>query len=94
MMPEPLVPRYYFHLSDDGSSVDNEGVELADLPAARTEAVKFAGALLIERSADFISADDWTLRVADGSGLVLFTFLFTGFDAPSMARHDFVAASK
>jgi hypothetical protein len=36
------VPRFYFHLHNDVDVPDDEGVELADLEAARVHAVRCA----------------------------------------------------
>lgn len=33
------MPRYYFHVHDDKTVLDEEGTELADVAAARAEAV-------------------------------------------------------
>jgi hypothetical protein len=40
------MPRYYFHIEDDRIEIDQIGVELPDLKAAREEAVSAAGQIL------------------------------------------------
>jgi hypothetical protein len=40
------MPRYFFNLKDGHTSLDEEGTELADIHAARREAVTFAGQTL------------------------------------------------
>ena len=42
------MPRYYFHLHNGATSRDEEGRELADLAAAREEAIKAARDLMGE----------------------------------------------
>ena len=40
------MPRYYFNIKDGYTSLDEVGVELADVDAARREAVTFSGEVL------------------------------------------------
>ena len=40
------MPRYYFHIEDSRTEIDQVGMELPDLQAAREEAVRAAGELL------------------------------------------------
>jgi hypothetical protein len=40
------MPRYYFHILNGRELYDEVGVELADLNAAKAQAVKFAGEAL------------------------------------------------
>ena len=42
------MPRFFFHLIDDLDVPDIEGVELADLDAARARAVRSARSLMCE----------------------------------------------
>ena len=42
------MPRYYFHLHNDVDGRDDEGRELADVDAARAEAIKGARDLIAE----------------------------------------------
>jgi hypothetical protein len=43
------MPRYYFHIDDDRTHIDQVGVELPDLKAARDEAVSAAGQITAQR---------------------------------------------
>ena len=52
------MPRYFFHVRDGRHAGDKEGVELADLKAAQTEATKHAGALLIQHAAEFWNGNE------------------------------------
>jgi len=40
------MPRYYFDLKDGRESLDEVGVELTDIDAARKQAVTFSGEVL------------------------------------------------
>ena len=40
------MARFYFHIEDDRTHIDQIGVELPDLEAARDEAVRAAGEIL------------------------------------------------
>ena len=60
------MPRYYFHILDGTSVIDETGVELAGLQAARVEAIELAGAVLREGISDrFWEGDPWQLVVTD-----------------------------
>jgi ABC-type taurine transport system substrate-binding protein len=45
------MPRYYFHIEDHRTYVDQVGVELPDLQAARDEAIGAAGQILRDGAA-------------------------------------------
>ena len=66
--------RYFFHLvGADGSILDEDGVEVADMGQLHAQAVKAVEEL---RSSDPSAARDWTgwrLEVTDTSGAVLHT---------------------
>jgi ABC-type taurine transport system substrate-binding protein len=54
------MPRFYFHIDDDRTHIDRIGVELADLEAARDEAVRAAGQILRDGAAkDLWSGKPW-----------------------------------
>jgi hypothetical protein len=79
------VPRYYFHTDNSHSLRDRDGVELADVEAARHEAVRALGEILKERVDEFWH--DGTLRmcVADADGLTLFLVEVSATAAPSVS---------
>jgi hypothetical protein len=74
------MPRYYFHVYDGISSVDAEGTELADIAAARRDAVKLMGRIMLDDAQAAWNADDWRLDVTDEHGLTLFSLLFAVTD--------------
>ncbi len=75
------MPRYFFHVADGRDYTDLQGTQLAGLPEARTEALRFAGALLGELGEEFWSGAEWSMRVADASDLTLFTLMFLASDS-------------
>jgi hypothetical protein len=75
------MPRYHFHVADGHDYPDLQGTELADLPAARREALRFTGALLNDLKRDFWNGEDWAMRVTDGADLTLFTLNFSATNA-------------
>lgn len=80
------MPRYYFHVDDgDTATPDIEGVDLPGLADARVQAATAVGELLRDRPEAFWDARDWTLKVEDQSGLVLFSILVSAVAAPAMA---------
>lgn len=62
------MPRYYFNTVDGQSYPDEEGTELPDLRAARTEAARVVGELLKEQPDDLWRTGRLRLDVTDESG--------------------------
>jgi hypothetical protein len=77
------MPRYHFHVADGRDYPDLQGTELADLAAARHEALRFTGALLSQPEHDFWNGEDWSMRVTDERDLTLFTLNFCATNAPA-----------
>lgn len=77
------MPRYFFHVLDGQDFPDDRGVELPDLRAARKEAVRVAGNLLLDISESFWSTGQWTIRVTDDRDLTQFQLTFFATDAPA-----------
>ncbi|RYG56083.1 MAG: hypothetical protein EON56_04705, partial [Alphaproteobacteria bacterium] len=61
------MARYFFHVRDGQAYDDLQGTELADLDAARREAVRFAGSLLLDEPEKFWQANEWRMRVTDAA---------------------------
>jgi hypothetical protein len=78
------MPRYYFHLKDGRASLDAEGTELADIAAARNEAVKLSGAILRDGGGKTLwDGETWRLWVTDqpdGKGKTFFTLNFSAVE--------------
>ena len=80
------MPLFFFDVRDGEYFPDNVGTDLPDLDAARREAVTFSGELLRDRGAKFWDGAEWRVEVKDAHGLMLFTLLFTGIDAPALRK--------
>jgi hypothetical protein len=64
------MPRYFFDTTDTGlSQTDDEGTELADLEAARGEALAMLGGI----ARDELPDGDVIVRIRDDAGSILFT---------------------
>ena len=81
------MPRYYFNIQDGRDYPDLRGSEYGDLNAARVEAVRFVGQLLVDKAVDFWAGNEWKLEVTDSTGLILFVLVFTAIDTPAAPRH-------
>jgi hypothetical protein len=78
------MPRYYFHLKDGRLSLDDYGIDLPDLGAARKEAVRYSGEVLRDGAHTTLwNGEPWNLWVTDqpaGEGRTLFTLTFAAVD--------------
>ena len=77
------MPRYLFNLA--GAQADDRGVELADLDAARAEAVSFLGAYLADNPG-YATQGHWRVEVTDGRGVVLLNVVVATVDTPAARR--------
>jgi uncharacterized protein DUF6894 len=78
------MARYYFHI-DDGSNIsDDVGTELRTLAEAKCAAVQYAGQLICDAAGEFWDAAQWSMTVADATGLTLFTLEFAGTESPAI----------
>ena len=72
-----IVTRYFFHLHNDLDVIDEEGVELLDLEAARMVALhnaRFSAAEAIRETGRMVS--DHRIDIADDKGNILDTVYF------------------
>jgi hypothetical protein len=66
--------RVYFHLRSAQDEIfDPEGLEVSDLQEARVQAIRAIEELRQEDPSAARDWSGWTLTVADGSGVVLFS---------------------
>lgn len=77
------MPRFFFNVHDDAQYPDLEGTQLANLNAARDEAVRLAATVLRRRPDQFWSAKKWSMEVCDDFGLLLFALAFSAAEMPS-----------
>ena len=75
------VSRFFFHVE---GGPDDLGLELPSIAQAKCEAARYAGHLLCDAAENFWDTAELTMRVANESGLVLFTVTISGTDAPAI----------
>jgi hypothetical protein len=75
------MPRYYFHVEDSHTEIDEVGVELPNLEAARNEAVVAAGEILRDGAAKSLwTGKPWRMWVTQSpspSEKALFSLWFS-----------------
>jgi hypothetical protein len=83
-----MMARYHFHIRDRQSLPDTVGIEMADLVAARVEAVRLSGEMLKWHAETFWNDGEWSLEVTDHTGLTLFTLYFLAVEAATIRRRE------
>jgi hypothetical protein len=77
------MPRYYFHLEDGQVVLDDTGLELCDIAAAKSEALLTSGELIKDASratATLWNGTPWRMWVTDnpnGEGKTFLTLRFS-----------------
>ncbi len=75
------MPRYFFHVHDGGSVLDDIGLELPDIAAARTAAIELTGEILkSDVMGPFMDHLCWQVEVTDSpelGGRPLFVLQFS-----------------
>ncbi len=71
------VTRFYFHSTGAFAYRDEEGVELADAPAAEAEALRVLGELLKDAPASLSRMGSLELEVTDAGGHRIFSLQVT-----------------
>ena len=75
------MPRYYFHIHDGREILDDDGLELPDLAAAREMAILNSGEILKNGAGPGMWAGEpWRMWVTDepgGGGKTFFTLQFS-----------------
>jgi hypothetical protein len=74
------MPRYFFHVIDGRSIIDNEGTELSGLKEARIEAIRLAGAILRDEGDTFWNGEEWHMNVTDASRQSVLKLRFSADD--------------
>lgn len=78
------MPRYHFHVLDDGFAHDEEGTDLPSALHARLAATRLAGELVSERPQLVLDTGLLRVEVTDNAGLILFSVLVLANDAPAL----------
>ena len=75
------MPRYFFHICDGTSALDDTGTELPDIAAARTAALQTSGEIIKQGSMENLwKGVQWEMKVTDGphpDGRALFVLRFS-----------------
>ncbi|HVV33924.1 MAG TPA: hypothetical protein VHC73_11915 [Vitreimonas sp.] len=71
------MPRYFFHTTNGKRTPDAEGIDLVDVSAARTTAIRLAGELLKDAPDLLCETTDLKVDVTDGNAATLFSVLVT-----------------
>jgi hypothetical protein len=78
---------YHFNVLDRGEAIeDSDGMELPSMEAARRTAAQLASDILADSAKQAWHGADWQVQVTNGAGLILFTLLITGIDAPALGE--------
>ena len=81
------MPRYYFNLADGVFDPDPDGTELPDIVTARSEAVRYAVAIMRERPDVVWDGRDWRVEVTGADRELLFTLVVIAIDATAARRN-------
>lgn len=71
------MPRFFFHVYDDQSLLDDEGTELADIYVAQGQAIRMSGEIIRDLRGQFWNSGEWRLEVTDARGTTLFIVRFS-----------------
>src|ERR687893_1302226 len=85
---ERSMPRYFFHVIDGRDIIDNVGIELSGLKAARTEAIQLAGAILRDEGDAFWNGEEWQMNVTDLTGQSVLKLRFSADDQDIAPEED------
>ncbi|MXP45369.1 DUF6894 family protein [Allopontixanthobacter sediminis] len=77
------MERYFFNLAGAIVDPDDKGMELLNLSDARIMAARHAGEYLRDRPEVAWLSNEFRIEVTNADGLVLFTFIAFGVDAPA-----------
>jgi hypothetical protein len=77
------MQRYYFNIAGSVDEPDRVGTEFPNMSDARIQAVRFASDYLRQRPELVWLGEEFRVEVTNPSGLILFTFIAVGVDAPA-----------
>lgn len=79
------MPRYFFHILDGTNDIDEMGHDMPDDAAARREAVRYCGSLLIDDPDLLLRDKDLRVHVANDVGALRFSIVMLALD-PDLSR--------
>ncbi len=77
------MSRFFFHVHDGRSLMDDLGAEFGSLADARQFAARYASDLIRDQPDLFWSEEEWKIDIADIDGLVFSTLIILGIDSPA-----------
>jgi hypothetical protein len=76
------MPRYFFHIHDGTSALDDTGTELPDIAAAQSAALQTSGEIIKQGSMENLwKGVPWEMSVTDGPQQDSRTFFIVRFSA-------------
>jgi hypothetical protein len=81
------MPEFLITAHRGAQPPDMSWINLPDLAAARREAVRYAGELLIDTGADF-EGEAWIVTVSDDNGGIVFSINVLWTAAPALDQRD------
>jgi hypothetical protein len=80
--------RYFFHVIDSRSIIDNQGTEFPNLRYGCTEAIRLAGAILRGGGDEFWTGTEWQMTVTNASGQSVLKLRFSADDQGLAPEED------
>ena len=77
---EGVMPRFFFDLAGDMPEADLDGLDLADLDQARSQATRFVGELLQHDGRAIWDGADLRVEVSDAGRVLLFVVTVSATD--------------
>jgi hypothetical protein len=81
------MPHYLFHIRKDGQTVGYVGVKLANIEAARKEAVSLMAEEPKFKPDRLWEDQGWQVEVMDDRGLILFTIFSSAVQSASLKEY-------
>jgi hypothetical protein len=82
------VPRYFFHVYDGTTLLDEEGAELPGLDEAGREALATIGEIIRDGGIKPWQVSDWHMEVTDAAGQVMLKLHFSDKDLSDNTRNS------
>jgi hypothetical protein len=77
------MPHFHFHQQDGKQHPDEDGVDLPDMDAARTTALRALTEMVRNHEREFWATGQWRMTVTDETGLALFCLDLSTTEAPA-----------
>ena len=87
------MPRFFFNVRDGKYIPDDEGFVLADIDAARAQAIRASGECLRDMDQKFWDGTEWRMEVADENGATVFVLRFSANEPVSFSAKEPASAA-